>query len=326
MRSRLGKLRPRHLLWLGPPILLWLVLRNVALDELLAALSRLQPIEIVLLILVNVGVVLTFSGRWWSILVALGYRLAYVLVSAYRLAAFSVSYFTPGPQLGGEPVQVFLINKRDDIPLGTATASVVMEKALEFLTNFAFLSLGIFITSWLGLLSVEIGRIVGLISLGGLALAIGLLAAIWAGWWPLTRLISRFQNTSETLDRVRSVVEDAEKQLTVLCRERPWALGAGLAFSLLSWLVLLLEYWLALRFLGLELEPAEVVVVVTAARLAILLPFPGGLGALEASQLLALSALGFSVAEGVAMGLLIRARDLLFGGVGLFLTARFLSS
>lgn len=320
------KLRPRHLLWLGPPILLWLVLRNVPLDELLTALSRLQPIEIVLLTLVNVGVVLTFSGRWWSILVALGYRLAYILVSAYRLAAFSVSYFTPGPQVGGEPVQVYLINKRDEIPLGTATASVVMEKALEFLTNFAFLTLGIFVTSRLELLSAGIGRIVGLISLGGLALAIGLLTAIWAGWWPLTRLISRFQSTSETLVRIRAVVEDGEKQLTALCRERPWALGAGLAFSLLSWLVLLVEYWLALRFLGLELEPAEVVVVVTAARLAILLPFPGGLGALEASQLLALSALGFSAAEGAAMGLLIRARDLLFGGVGLFLTARFLSS
>lgn len=80
--------------------------------------------------------------------------------------------------------------------------------------------------------------------------------------------------------------------------------------------------WLALQFLGLDLQVGG---VVTAARLVILLPFPAALGALEISQVPALTALGFSSAEGAAMGLLIRARDLLFGGAGLILTARFLS-
>ena len=98
-------------------------------------------------------------------------------------------------------------------------------------------------------------------------------------------------------------MEESEKQLTELCRKRPVALAAGIGFSLLSWLVLLGEYRLALSFLGIELDWTAVLVVVTAARLAILLPLPGGVGVLEASQILALSALGFTVAEGAAMGL-----------------------
>jgi len=59
--------------------------------------------------------------------------------------------------------------------------------------------------------------------------------------------------------------------------------------------------------------------VVGAARLAILLPFPGGLGALEASQVIVLSGLGYTPAQGAALALLIRARDLVFGGAGLLL-------
>ena len=83
----------------------------------------------------------------------------------------------------------------------------------------------------------------------------------------------------------------------------------------LLWLGPPILLWLALQFLDLDLS---VVGVVTAARLAILLPFPAALGALELSQVLALTALGFSAAEGAAMGFLIRARDLLFGAVGLY--------
>jgi len=50
-----------------------------------------------------------------------------------------------------------------------------------------------------------------------------------------------------------------------------------------------------------------------------LMPMPGGLGALEASQALALGALGFGPAAGLSLALLIRARDLSFGALGLLL-------
>jgi uncharacterized membrane protein YbhN (UPF0104 family) len=48
---------------------------------------------------------------------------------------------------------------------------------------------------------------------------------------------------------------------------------------------------------------------------------PGGLGALEAGQTLAVSALGFEPSFGISISLLIRARDLFLGGAGLWLAA-----
>jgi uncharacterized membrane protein YbhN (UPF0104 family) len=65
----------------------------------------------------------------------------------------------------------------------------------------------------------------------------------------------------------------------------------------------------------------ETLAAMTAARLAILLPVPGAAGVLEASQVLALQALGYGPAAGIALGLLIRARDLLIAGSGLWLAS-----
>jgi uncharacterized membrane protein YbhN (UPF0104 family) len=62
----------------------------------------------------------------------------------------------------------------------------------------------------------------------------------------------------------------------------------------------------------------QTIIVLTAARLAFLSPSPGGLGTLEASQVLAMQVLGVDPALGISMSLLIRARDITFGGLGIW--------
>jgi len=91
-----------------------------------------------------------------------------------------------------------------------------------------------------------------------------------------------------------------------------------LLISMVSWAAMLGEYWLMLRLLGLNLTPIQAISTLTAARIAILLPLPAGLGTLEASQVLALGALGLNPAAGISLSLLIRVRDVALGGLGLW--------
>ncbi len=100
----------------------------------------------------------------------------------------------------------------------------------------------------------------------------------------------------------------------------------ALALSLLSWGLLLSELWLAVRFLGPSLTWLQLIAILTAARVAFLLPLPGGLGTLEASQVLAFQAIGLDPAMGLSLSLVIRARDALFGGVGLWWSSLLVSS
>jgi uncharacterized protein (TIRG00374 family) len=306
----------RSLIWLGLIALFAWGLRTIPFEPIWQAIRGLSPTAVVILLLVNLVLFLLFSSRWWLILRAQGYRLPYLSLVGYRLAGFSMAYFTPGPQFGGEPLQVYLTRSRHNLPAGVAIAAVALDKLLELLVNFTFLVTGIAVTIQSGLLGdVAIDQILGL-AVTLLLLPGGYLLALWAGWQPLTRLSRRLPGWAHR--SIPRIIVDAEAQVTIFCRQHPGVILLATLLTLVVWAGLILEYWLMLHFLGLEVRLSQTVSALTAARLAFLAPTPAGLGALEASQIFALQALGYSPALGISVTLLIRARDLIIGGLGIW--------
>lgn len=154
-----------------------------------------------------------------------------------------------------------------------------------------------------------------------LALPLGFLIMVWAGRRPVTWLLECFPARLRRWEAWRQLAEAArtgEQEAIRLCCEHPFSVAEALGMSLLSWLALLAEYWLALHFLGLEVTPEQLISIATAARIAILMPLPGGLGTLEASEVVMFGALGLNPAVGLSLALLVHARDVLFGGLGLW--------
>jgi uncharacterized membrane protein YbhN (UPF0104 family) len=78
------------------------------------------------------------------------------------------------------------------------------------------------------------------------------------------------------------------------------------------------------HFLKVDLSFEQNLAGLTAVMLAFLLPLPGGLGALEASQVYAMTSMGYAPAIGISLSLIMRARDILNGGIGLLLAGRFI--
>ena len=106
-----------------------------------------------------------------------------------------------------------------------------------------------------------------------------------------------------------------------MMRRRPAHVLAAVGISLLSWVGIVAEFWLMTALLGLELTAGEALVALLAARAAILLPLPAAVGALEASQAIAMARLGLPPAAGVSLSLLIRARDVVLALTGAALGA-----
>lgn len=320
--------------WIIAPLLLVWVLRAVPLQEAWALLQQISLAELLALALLNVLVLLSFSGRWWIILRSQGHRIPYLRLVGYRLTAFGVTYFTPGPQFGGEPVQVYLPEKHDGVPRSSAVAAVALDKSLELTINFAFLAGGVALMVQRRLLPAETDKAALAVALILLALPPLLLLAIWLGGQPLTRLAhaaawplqaaQRWGNTRVSAAAPSRIapalggVEASERQVQDFCRSHPIALAAAMAVTLLSWLGIIAEYWLALAVLGIRLAPADAIVALTAARIAFLAALPAGLGALEASQVLALGALGVNPAAGLSLSLLIRLRDTALAAAGVW--------
>jgi uncharacterized protein (TIRG00374 family) len=288
--------------------------------DIAGTLARLQPWQIGLLLWFNILIFLLFSSRWWLALHALGHNVGYLVLSGYRLVAFGISYFTPGPQIGGEPAQIHLLHKRQAVPVEDALASVSFDKLLEFLANFSFLAIGSGAALRSGLFpGLELYQWFAWVVFL-LLLPLMYLVGLWLGARPLGFLLSGLPHQVKEIETVQKgvdAVQTVERQVSEFCLHQPKMVFTACAASLLIWVFSVAEYGLTLRFLGASLSLPQILLALTAARLAFLTPIPGGLGALEAGQVFALSAMGFDPSLGISVAVVIRVRDVLLGSAGL---------
>jgi uncharacterized protein (TIRG00374 family) len=303
--------------------LLYVALRNAPLAEIWNAVRHLQLWQIALLVAINISIYLLITLRWWIIVRAGNRKISYFPLVLIRVAVFGISYFTLGPQVGGEPLQVLYLQRKYGMTFTRATSTVIMDKLLEFLANFFLLVIGLTAIVEAGILSTNASK--SLVSLSLMA-AILLwpfvhIALMVRGIYPVGAALriafSRFGNPKW----MRFIIA-AEQMAGRFCKRSPRALWMATGASLLAGVGMIGEYLLITSFLGINLHSWQTVAAWTTSWLAFLVPLPGGLGALEASQVFTLGAFGISAALAIGVTLLIRARDLLIGGLGLLLASR----
>ncbi len=313
-----------RLLWLSVlATLLYLALRNAPLPEIWNTLKTLRSSQIAIILMINAVVISLITVRWWVIVRAENRSVPFLPLVGYRLSVFGLSYFTPGPQVGGEPLQVISLQRNHGLSFARATSAVIMDKLLEFLVNFILIGIG----AW------AIVR-VGLLPENGIRLTLSLIGLAVLLIWPIVHIIllyNRIMPISRILLRQPFIQKDhpslrlivvAERMASAFCRKHLRAMFLAIFVSLLSILGIAVEYYLMVSFLGMQINAVQVFAALTAMQVAFLMPLPGGLGALEASQVFALGAFGQPASAAISLALLMRARDIVNGGIGLLLAGR----
>ncbi len=290
----------------------------------LALLER--DVSVVWLAAFLLAVAAGFTGyalRWRMLLAALGTSRPLPRLAAYRAAGQSVSSLVPSAKLGGEPLRVWLL-LRDDVPGAAALASVAVDRALEMTAGvpFAFLFATLLIRR--GVTALQ-GAFVS-VTIGAAAIVVGLVVAVrrlrrGAG---IVTAIAR----ATGLDRLRfvqarmEVLGEAEEAARRLVGTPAWlgrAFGMGVAVNLL----VMVEYHLLLSAFGLPASWMAVVAAIFATGAAHSLPVPAAVGALEGAQMFLFATLGYPAEVGLAVGLAVRLRELLWMSPGLiYLMAR----
>jgi len=92
--------------------LLYFALHNAPLTEIWNAIDQLRAWQIGVLVLINVSIYLLVSLRWWIVIRAGRKSIAFLPLVLVRVAVFGVSYFTLGPQVGGEPLQILYLQRK----------------------------------------------------------------------------------------------------------------------------------------------------------------------------------------------------------------------
>ena len=299
--------------------LLYFALRNAPLNEIWETLRRLQAWQILILLGLNVIIYVLITLRWWLIVRAEKRDVPFLPLLATRVAVFGVSYFTLGPQVGGEPLQVLYLQRNYGMTYTRATSTVVMDKLLEFLANFLLLGFGLTAIIQAGIFSANGNG--SILSLSGLVLLLLFppvhILLLYRRKYPVSAVLRKFSN-----NKFVRFVAASERMAGAFCRRHLGSLVAAIFVSVFAALGMVTEFFCITLFLGIDLSFWQTIAAWTAGWLAFLVPVPGGLGALEASQVFALGVFGISAVSAIGVTLLIRARDLLIGGVGLLIAGR----
>jgi uncharacterized protein (TIRG00374 family) len=269
----------------------------------------------------------TLAFRWQVLLAGIGLHPGLARLTAYRAAGQTLSAIIPSAKLGGEPLRAWLL-ARDQARAGSAIASVAVDRTLEIGAGAPFTFLFAALLLQRGVPELQ-GAFVS-VTIGALALALGIgvtMRRLRRGEGLITA-VARVTGL-DRLGIVRGqmgVLADAEDEAGRLVRQprRLWwsfAVGAG------ANLLVCLEYGLLLAAFGLPTSPLAIVAAMFAAGAAHALPVPGAVGTLEGGEMWIFSMLGHPPEVGLAVGLAVRLRELVWMLPGLlYLAARGLVS
>ena len=211
------------------------------------------------------------------------------------------------PVRAGEAARVVTLNKRNDVPVTKATATILVERAYDVLSLVVLLFL---IAPWLPHVSWLRGA--GLVALG-LTLALGLLALLathsrgrflHALFRPVKRLSFL---PPESVDRAP---HDFLEGLAALLRIR--IAVAAFALTMLSWLVLGVGFWLVTLAFHLDVSYLAGLLVVIGIGLSMILPSsPAAIGVFEGATVVCLGAYGVSDSKALSYALVLHALNFL---------------
>jgi glycosyltransferase 2 family protein len=304
--------------------LLWWGLRNVSLTEVLDALRLLKLWEIGVLFVLNIVIFIIITLRWWLIVRAEAPTIPFWPLFFYRLTVFGVSYFSPGPQVGGEPLQVLYLQRNHGLSFPRATSTVIIDKLIEYLTNFVLLIPGLYALIRTGIQvkgeTFTTGTLFPLLI--SAFLPVVYIFLLYRGIFPLGFILPRiFQKMKHRPKWIRLAIV-SERLAGQFTRRHPRSLLASSGVSLLFWVPNTAVYVLMLNSLHIHLTAWQVLTALTFSWLAYLSPVTAGLGALEAGQVFALGAMGYSAGVAISLVLLMRVRDIFNGILGLLIGGR----
>jgi hypothetical protein len=309
----------RYMAWLAALGLAVWILSKLPFTNLLQTVTNLQFSQWLGWIALNLFVIALLVGRWLVLTRAMALPCRFLQLLRVRQAGQVISFVTPGPQFGGEPLQVYWLWRRYSVPGHAAFLTVGFDRFYELWINIAVLLLAVL--TLLTSRSVDFVDwhiiafvLVGFIALMGLFCWYVLRHPLRIRDW-VKRLASRWQDHERLRNLDAHFSQLNESLQKIFATQRP-ALGTALGLSLLAWVGMIAEFWLLLSFVDVPLDLATFIFLFTVVRLAFLLPLPGGVGSVEAGLFWAFQALALPLSAAAGLILLMRLRDVVLLAAG----------
>lgn len=299
-------------LWLlGLLLFAWVIgqLPFATISETVASLTTGQWLA---WLIVNLLVVMTAVGRWQLFNRLLKLQVSFSELLQIRQAGQAVSFITPGPQIGGEPLQLYWLHRLHRAPLPESVIALTLDRCYEVGVNASVLLSAISLllfspatpaNNWLAIfIAVTVALATACMAVKAMIKPSQHLSRSQQALTPPTRPQTDFH----TLTRYYT---DFTSSISLLAHTQKPALWQALALSVASWAGLLAELWLLMEIVGAPTDCWSFLLLLVTMRVSFLLPLPGGIGTLEAAVLWTFDTLDSPAAAAMAMIALMRLRD-----------------
>jgi uncharacterized protein (TIRG00374 family) len=312
------------LLWLTALGLGTWTLAQLPLTEISHSITSLSTPQWAFWLGLNALIILVLGLRWQILTQALATPVSLLKLLSIRQAGQAVSFITPGPQFGGEPLQVYWLYKYG-LPLRKALLSLGLDRFFELWVNFSVLLLAVLLLLT-GIGGDNINNTIGdwqtalvpLLVFLGLMLSLAWILIKQPQWINnrLESIAARWQH-NHRLNNINQHWQSLGDDLRIALRTQKTRFLLAIALSLLGWAGLLGELYLILQFVGIDADLSSFFIILVAMRMALLLPMPGGVGTIEASVLWSFHILNLPASAALGLIALIRVRDAIVLLIGL---------
>jgi len=272
---------------------------------------------------INAAVILVLTRRWKAFSDQLGVTLSFWQLLQIRQAGQAVSFITPGPQFGGEPLQLYWMHQLtpNSVPLRASLLALVLDRFFELWINFSVLLVGVLlISATLSRQGIAVGNVVLILAflvtvLSGLGWSL-LHQPAWLGG--RIRALAQHWQAHPALSQLDTQWQLVGADLQALINSSGGTMLRAAAWSVLGWIGMLLEVWLLLDFLHANPVFSDYLLLMVAMRLAMLLPLPGGIGTVEAAVFWTFQSMQLPATAALGLIALMRLRDALILAGGLW--------
>jgi uncharacterized protein (TIRG00374 family) len=263
-----------------------------------------------------------FVWRWQSILKGYGESIGFFKLLRMQLAGYAVSFFTPSSRIGGEPLRIYMLKKECDVDYKTGTASIVLDKYMEYMGSLTFGLLGVVLLIFMP----GMPNIIRYVLFSVIILCMVVLSYVY---YRLIYEKGLFYNlfsiflTQKRLDKMSESLKNVDSRLSYFIIHKKVAFIKSYSFYLLSATIFILEFKYLLLSFGVTTNLLELIVIVMLIGLMSLVPLPMALGSMEAGQGGFFALIKGDASIGLLLSLVHRVRGILLSAVGFLLLAIF---
>ncbi len=238
-----------------------------------------------------------------------------------RQAGEAINYTTPTAYIGGEPVKALVLKKRYGVNMIDGLSSVVIAKTTLFLSKVVFLLIGI--TLALNFLKFDRLMATGILwtFIGVFTLFVAFILIQRKGLFTLGLKIARKFKLSDMFEDKKAHIEEIDQAIGNFYLKERFRLFGSFLFHLLGWVAGLIEVYIILYFLGVQVDWIRAFAIEVFLKTANSAFFfvPAAIGVQEGAGYAVLAAMGIGGEIGVALSIVKRMREMSWAGFGLFI-------